>query len=319
MTTTKTQPKSPLYSILATTLLGLILGACGVGGPGDQQKDAAVQDSTANQHDSMVQDGTTEPDAYVKPVVQSIDASTLRHVQLPQQGAGQTYLDLREPPEFIQGHIPHSKNIKLSDLWDGSALTSDAASLLMDATIAEDMPLFFYGKAADQSTIQSIAQAAIDDLGYTDVWVLNGGMEAWRAKHYYEDIEMSAILSDHYGPIPTDEYIIDAMDTTAYAQGHIAGAYNIDGDDATNVFNVADGTWKNDGQPLIDVVTCNAKAIIFYCVNPGCGVSEAEAGATEQIGCLSGAKIFHFAGGTEAWQNAGHPIACGTDPNGSCN
>jgi rhodanese-related sulfurtransferase len=297
--------------VLASAAVGV---GCGLGGPGDKDEpDAQVwydaADVDAAPESDATLDAEPEIDATVSEV-QTIDATELREQEIPYI-MGQTYVDLREAVDYNEGHIPRATNIPTDTLWDGSALV-DGGDALETAAPVQDLPLFLYGWSAAQPTTEAIADAAVD-LGYSDVYVLTGGIEAWRAAHFYEDINTQGILAHHYNPIPQNHFIVDTMDATSYAEGHITGALNID----TSLF-FHDGQLIDNGQALLDQVAGAATAIVFYCINEGCSASEEACEAAELIEAYAETRIFHYPGGFERWENTANPVSCGTDPEGAC-
>jgi rhodanese-related sulfurtransferase len=301
-----------LAAFIAT---GFLLVGCGLGGPGDNKApDAAVWFDAAvdsGEIDGGEIDSDVEVDADVA-TVQSIDATTLRYQEIPYV-MGQTYIDLREPANYHEAHIPHAANIPEGQLWDGNGLI-DSGQPLLDEAPVQDLPLFFYHWAASQATVEAIAQAAID-MGYSDVYVLEGGLDSWRDTGFYEDITTQGILAFHYGPIPATHYIVDTMDATSYEQdGHITGAINLD----TTLF-YENGQLIDGGQVLLDAIPCSAEAIIFYCINEGCPASEKACEAAELLECyFPSSHILHYPGGLEEWQAGSYPVSCGPTPDGPC-
>ncbi len=307
-------------ALLAGTMLST---GCPEGGPGDQQQDAAVQKDASTHNDGTVQDdGTTGGDSDVDGTVTGVQTMTVEEFYTNQMDGwynrGGHLFDMRADTDWAAAHIPGADNLPLDLSWDNGALTSYGSSTLSAMVRVQDLPLAFYGAASDEATIMQVAQAALD-MGYTDVWVIVGGIEAWRAAHHFEDIEIGSLYNDHYGPIPNDEYIIDADHAADYEEGHIAGALLLD---AEEVWDGNSGSLIDNGQALIDLTHCSQNppsTVIFYCLNEACGASVVLAKATEKISCFDNTQILHFAGGRDAWTDAGYPIACGAQPNGPCN
>jgi rhodanese-related sulfurtransferase len=80
--------------------------------------------------------------------------------------ATETFIDVREYPEFADVHIPGSKLIPLGTL--------SAASTAWDRS----SPLTLVCKSGRRATQ---AQAILTALGFTALTVLPGGIDAWRA------------------------------------------------------------------------------------------------------------------------------------------
>ncbi|NJM08323.1 STAS domain-containing protein, partial [Candidatus Gracilibacteria bacterium] len=83
-------------------------------------------------------------------------------------------IDVREPREFRQGHIPNALLMPLPELLTG------------DATAPIDRPLVLVCRSGRRS---SRAAAHLAQHGYTDLRILNGGMLAWEAAHLLEAVE----------------------------------------------------------------------------------------------------------------------------------
>lgn len=297
--------------------MGLLVSAgCGKGGPGDNKApDAAVWFDASHDGDSSVEADADDIDAEVSQdaevtEVQTVDATTLRHEQVPFV-MGQTYIDLRDPADYGESHIPKAKNLPAELLWDGAALVEGGSALQTLAPVT-DLPVYFYDVAANQATTEAIAEAVLD-AGYTDVFVLEGGLEAWRSFGFYEDIKTAGVYNLHYNPIPQNHYIVDTMPEADYTTGHITGALNVD----TEKFYV-DGDLINGGQVLLDAIPCTAEVVIFYCINEGCSASEKASEAAEILSCYDNTTILHYPAGLVAWEGMTYPVSCGTEPDGAC-
>ncbi len=310
-----------MTTLTTAVLLTVVLTACGVGGPGDDNDDAAVQDAQTQNDSTVNQDGTAGQDAQQDGQVTGVQTMTTEefyndHLDTWFDRGGHV-VDMRADTDWAAAHIPDAVNLPLDLAWDNGAFTNYGSSTLSALVRVQDLPLAFYGLAADEATIMEVAQAALD-MGYNNVWVIQGGIEAWRAAHHYEDIEMGVLYSDHYDPIPAGEFLIDADHADDYETKHIAGALLLDAD---AVWDHNAGTLIDNGQALIDLTNCDQtppSTVIFYCVNHACGASVVLSKAAERISCFDNTQILHFAGGVEAWEGAGYPIACGSDPNGAC-
>ena len=75
-------------------------------------------------------------------------------------------LDVREPREFRRSHIPEAQSLPLSTL-----LTHGLA-------LANDRPVVLVCQSGRRSRR---AAAVLRDLGYSDVSLVEGGMQAWEA------------------------------------------------------------------------------------------------------------------------------------------
>jgi sulfate permease, SulP family len=83
-------------------------------------------------------------------------------------------VDVREPREFRQGHIPNAHLLPLPDLLEGNG------------DLPRDQPLVLVCRSGRRSTR---AAALLQQRGYKDLQVVEGGMLGWEAAHLLEAIE----------------------------------------------------------------------------------------------------------------------------------
>jgi rhodanese-related sulfurtransferase len=81
---------------------------------------------------------------------------------------GVIILDVRTPEEFNAGHIANAININL----EGSDFSSEVSKLDKNATVA------VYCRSANRS---AVATKEMADLGFTDMYDLQGGIVDWEA------------------------------------------------------------------------------------------------------------------------------------------
>jgi rhodanese-related sulfurtransferase/TusA-related sulfurtransferase len=86
-------------------------------------------------------------------------------------------LDIREPEEWREGHIPGAVNIP--DRWLESKV--DPGSPSFDARIRLDKPLYINCATGRRS---ALATATLNDMGYEKAINLEGGFQAWEAAGY---------------------------------------------------------------------------------------------------------------------------------------
>jgi thioredoxin len=77
-------------------------------------------------------------------------------------------LDVRTPEEFISGHIDNATNVN----WNGTDFVTKAA------TYDKTKPIFVYCKSGGRS---KQAAAKLEELGFTTIYELQGGMLKWDA------------------------------------------------------------------------------------------------------------------------------------------
>lgn len=314
--------RSPLR-VLFLGLLALGLAACGIGGPGDNNNNNNLHRPDAGTDSAVPDDGGGNNNNNSTPEVHTLTVQELRADYI-YETLGQTIVDLRDRADCQLAHIPEAFCLPEEELWDGSAFVSNAGALTV-ITTAEVNPVIFYGTAAQAQTALDIAEATLG-LGYSDVYVVEGGIEAWRAEGWYQDISREGILAAYYTsdasdqPIPDGVFIVDTMDPLTYAQndpdnpgvgGHIKCALNVNGNDLWY-----DGALKTGADALLAAIAVpgDDPTFIFYCVNKGCASSEAASFAAEALGY---AKILHYGEGLEDWESGGHVVITGTSPCGN--
>jgi 3-mercaptopyruvate sulfurtransferase SseA len=88
-------------------------------------------------------------------------------------------------------------------------------------------------------------------------------------------------------------YIIDARDTSEYAEGHIPGAINVPYDRLPEYLDMLSSEVPMDGE------------VIVYCRGPSCDFSDQLA---TELRILGYQNVRVFTGGWEQWTAAGYPV-----------
>ena len=291
----------PLFVFLVFT------AGCPVGGPNTNE------DATLPQNDAAVDAGscgnsecdhgetceTCAVDCGECPLeVTHLTVQQMRDYYIPET-LGQTIADLRGQATCEASHIPDAFCIPLDVIWDAGAgdFTSNVG-LLTSTTVSIHNPLILYANAADASTVLAVAEKAFE-LDYGDVYVIDGGIEAWWDKGWYTDIHYNGLVANYY-PVTDGVLIIDTMDATHYDDCHIEDATHLD---VVNLYY--GGALINGGQALLDMSDpLDNDVLIFLCANAACVASEDGARAAEMLGYT---RILHYKHGTEDWINRSGP------------
>src|SRR6056300_1691303 len=80
-------------------------------------------------------------------------------------------LDVRTPEEFAMGHIANAKNINVNSPTFRADVTK----------ISKDAEVFVYCKSGSRS---ATAIKELSELGYTQLWDLDGGVLKWESDNY---------------------------------------------------------------------------------------------------------------------------------------
>lgn len=141
-------------------------------------------------------------------------------------------LDTRHEAEFVNGHIPSSVNIGLSERfveWAGSLLPSDSPILLVTEP----------GK--EKETITHLVKTGFNKVqGYLD-----GGYETWKnAGEKFDliiEVEPDELLMDM--SFDKNLIVLDVRNETEFADGHLPAAINLPLDqmnDPASIGNIED-------------------------------------------------------------------------------
>jgi molybdopterin/thiamine biosynthesis adenylyltransferase/rhodanese-related sulfurtransferase len=113
----------------------------------------------------------------IKSRIEEVDPSAVRE----QLGNGAVVLDVRESEEWSTGHIPGAKHVPKSFL----------ESRIEGAAPDRDQHVILYCQSGNRSAWA--ARTMIDDLGYTNVESMTGGITLWKDRGY--DVEQPRTLT----------------------------------------------------------------------------------------------------------------------------
>jgi molybdopterin/thiamine biosynthesis adenylyltransferase/rhodanese-related sulfurtransferase len=113
----------------------------------------------------------------IKSRIEEVDPSAVRE----QLGNGAVVLDVREAEEWSTGHVPGAKHVPKSFL----------ESRIEGAAPDRDQHVILYCQSGNRSAWA--ARTLIDDLGYTNVESMTGGITLWKDRGY--DVEQPRTLT----------------------------------------------------------------------------------------------------------------------------
>jgi molybdopterin/thiamine biosynthesis adenylyltransferase len=113
----------------------------------------------------------------IKSRIEEVDPSAVRE----QLGNGAVVLDVREAEEWSTGHVPGAKHVPKSFL----------ESRIEGAAPDRDQHVILYCQSGNRSAWA--ARTMIDDLGYTNVESMTGGITLWKDRGY--DVEQPRTLT----------------------------------------------------------------------------------------------------------------------------
>jgi len=214
-----------------------------------------------------------------------------------------TILDVRTKEEFAGGHLDSAVLIPVDDLE------------ARFGELEKNKPVIVYCRTGRRS---AKAAAILVSKGFSQVYDMTGGIEAWISKGYpviventgstsestqqsentVSAVDTSAISGVNY--ITADELntkaankadiiILDVRSQDSYMVKHIKGAVNI----PYREFESRTGELDS------------SKEIIIYCSNYDCGLS---LNAVTLLAKSGFKNVFALEGGIESWQDKGYPV-----------
>ncbi|WP_202842645.1 rhodanese-like domain-containing protein [Luteimonas saliphila] len=107
--------------------------------------------------------------------------SRIRELDLGELSASQArdavLIDVREPDEYAQGHLPGAVNLPRGVLEFQIHAHPAMGCTASEALALSDRPLVLYCRTGGRS---ALAAESLQQLGFSDVHSLAGGFEAWR-------------------------------------------------------------------------------------------------------------------------------------------
>ncbi len=211
--------------------------------------------------------------------VRTIDAATVVKWQSETDARTLYLFDVRSPEEYEAGHVTGSRHAaggQLVQATDRYVATGNARVVLIDDT----------GVRATMTAHWLI------QLGWTDVYVLRGGLDAMPTESgsyvpAVPEVDAAAVSSIAPSGVSGESLIIDVTDSLAYRDGHIVGA------------------WWAIRARLADALT-RLPAVKSYIVTSGDG--RLARLAARDLAKLTDAEVLALEGGTDAWRAAGLSI-----------
>jgi len=223
--------------------------------------------------------------------------------RLAEPGAELAILDLRSPLERSRGHIAVSAGLPYHDLEERiGRLVPDRATPVVLAGSPE---------------VDERGAALLNRLGYTDVAVLDNGIDGWKSaggRIYTGTNVRSKTLGEwieHRYHTPTvdpdtvaawraegiDVVLLDSRPAAEYRHHHIPEAYNSEGG-AELVYRAG------------ELVTNPDTRVVINCAGRTRGIVAAQSLINTGIAN----PVFSLRNGTPAWQQSGRPLAFGDGP-----
>ena len=129
-----------------------------------------------------------------------------------------TLVDMRSETDCGTGRIPGAVACSaVSNWWDGTDII-DAGAFLVSEASSTAAPLIFYGTAAGEADVLAAAEAAVA-LTFSDVYVIDSGIDGWRSQSWFEWISTGRFDQLYYPP-PAGVYLVDTRDATLFAECH---------------------------------------------------------------------------------------------------
>jgi phage shock protein E len=207
---------------------------------------------------------------------------------------GALVVDVRTPDEYDIMHVNNSMNIP----WYNA---TDFATRLAPLAGKKDDQIVLYCRSGIRSRN---AWLYLNSTGYTQIYNVLGGINAWRAMNY-------SVWEAPSGPITLTEarwmidlgqgvngtfpnlIIIDVRDDSSYIAGHLPNA--------TNILYTDDFTFNNTIRSVLSGK--ENSEIVVYCAGGGCELSSMASSVLIEDGFT---KVYWMPDGFSGWANAGY-------------
>ncbi len=213
-------------------------------------------------------------------------------------------VDIRTPEEYTKGHLANAVNINFKKRTFPLYITA----------IAKDKPVLIYCRSGNRSGKAALLMQA---LGFKEIYDLAKGFKGWNAEKQpitIEDNEATKKLQNQFKSkahefkaivgkehqVGVNEFeklvkenkvtLVDVRTAKEFAEGHIAGAINID--------------WKNRhfAENAIKNIT-NEKPVAIYCRSGNRATK-----AMYVLGALGFNEVYNLDKGIKSWKKANKPL-----------
>jgi rhodanese-related sulfurtransferase len=158
--------------------------------------------------------------------VRQVPADEL-HDWLHDDASAARIVDVRILYDWRRGHVPGAASIP------GAAVVVPETGEPLDGgrALLERFPdfgtrLVFYCSGAECNVSQVVGEAA-RQVGYTDVWRLDGGYPAWLDAGFEAAVSLADFCDVPFFPVPAGEELVDVRPAGAFGAGTIPGASSL--------------------------------------------------------------------------------------------
>jgi phage shock protein E len=210
--------------------------------------------------------------------------------------SGILVVDVRTPDEYDIMHINNAINVPYHNMTDFPTRLAPLAG-------KQNTPMILYCRSGIRS---KNAWLYLNSTGYTEIYNMLGGINAWRALNcpVWEAPSESITLTEAYWMVEAGQgvngtfpnmIIVDVRDETSYTSGHLPNATNIpyidDFDFKSRIVSVLSGKENSE--------------IVVYCAGPLCEMSSMASSVLIENGFK---KVYWVPDGYSGWVAAGYPI-----------